>query len=574
MAEIMLSNRIYMINRWIIIFLAGVLFTFNSAVAQEKIVERQQMKSVKIYFRLGSKVIDESYMGNKETLEKFASEVNMYCSDSTARFRRIRIVASASPEGGKVFNENLAKARAEAITNWINSKISRNIGYDVESTGIDWDMLVELVTDASGVPFKEEVLEIITETPEIEQNNGVVVNLRYNKLRKLQNGVPYYWISRNLFPRMRYASARAEFWWEVEPKLIITSESPMKFTADGADGLITFKKTHSDPTLPKVESLASWVTVVSTTDGGISFKVAPNSLAKSRSTNIELQYFGKKYSVDIQQEAAEPVMTITSDTIIYYPAIGGDGKIMFAKNITDQTVPDVNTSASWITSLAAGKEDISYHVVPNKEAEPRSETIEVSCYGNKHRVTIVQDGAKPYYMALKSNLLYDAVAIPNVGVEFYLGKKMSIAGNWYYSWWKDDVEHWYHRYYGGDLALRYWFGKRAQQKPLTGHHAGIYGQILTYDFEFGERGILADRWSWAAGVEYGYSLPVSRRLNFDFTVGVGYHWGEFKEYLPIDGHYVWQATKNRRYVGPTKVEVSLVWLLGRGNYNNNKGKRK
>lgn len=148
---------------------------------------------------------------------------------------------------------------------------------------------------------------------------------------------------------------------------------------------------------------------------------------------------------------------------------------------------------------------------------------------------------------------------------------MSVAGNWMYSWWKNDPKAWYWRTYGGDIALRYWFGKAAEAKPLSGHHLGIYGQILTYDFEVGDMGYLGDKWSWAVGAEYGYSLPVAKRLNIDFNLGIGYLTGEFKEYLPIDGHYVWQATKQRHWIGPTKAEISLVWLLGRGNENVKKG---
>jgi hypothetical protein len=115
-------------------------------------------------------------------------------------------------------------------------------------------------------------------------------------------------------------------------------------------------------------------------------------------------------------------------------------------------------------------------------------------------------------------------------------------------------------------------GKAAKAKPLTGHHLGLYGQMITYDFQVGNKGILADRWSWAAGLEYGYSLPIARRFNIDFTLGLGYHWGKFDEYLPIDTHPVWQASKNRKYIGPTKAEVNLVWLIGCGNYNKGKNR--
>lgn len=188
---------------------------------------------------------------------------------------------------------------------------------------------------------------------------------------------------------------------------------------------------------------------------------------------------------------------------------------------------------------------------------------------------------KPFYMALKTNLLYDALVTPNIGAEFYLGKNWSAGANWMYAWWKNGSTHKYWRIYGGDIYVRRWFGKKAEEKPLTGHHIGIYGQALTYDFCDGDRGYMGgepggtlwDRASFAGGIEYGYSHPIARRLNLDFTIGVGYLGGRYYEYIPQDGCYVWQATKNRKWFGPTKAEVSLVWLIGRGNYNKEKGGR-
>ena len=185
----------------------------------------------------------------------------------------------------------------------------------------------------------------------------------------------------------------------------------------------------------------------------------------------------------------------------------------------------------------------------------------------------------PFYMDIRTNMLYDALLIPNVGVEFYLGKGWSLVADWMYGWWKTDRRHWYWRAYGGDVALRKWWGRAAMEKPLTGHHIGIYAQVFTFDFETGGRGYMGGKpggtlWekaNYAAGLEYGYSLPIARRLNIDFTVGAGYWGGTYYEYKPEDGCYVWQSTKQRHWVGPTKAEVSLVWLIGRGNYNKKKG---
>ena len=190
----------------------------------------------------------------------------------------------------------------------------------------------------------------------------------------------------------------------------------------------------------------------------------------------------------------------------------------------------------------------------------------------------VVDERTPFYMALKTNMLYDLLAVPNIGIEFYLGKNWSVSANWAYGWWDSNSRHRYWRYYGGEIAVRRWFGKAADEKPLTGHHLGLYGQLFTYDFEWGGKGYMGGKpgdslWdspNYAAGIEYGYSLPIARRLNIDFTVGVGYWGGKYYKYIPLDGHYVWQATRSRHWFGPTKAEISLVWLIGYGNTNNKK----
>lgn len=186
---------------------------------------------------------------------------------------------------------------------------------------------------------------------------------------------------------------------------------------------------------------------------------------------------------------------------------------------------------------------------------------------------------KPFYMDIRTNMLYDALLIPNIGAEFYLGKNWSAVANWMYGWWKTDRSHWYWRAYGGDIALRKWFGRTSKEKPLTGHHIGIYGQIFTYDIETGSRGYMGgkpggtlwNKMNYAAGVEYGYSFPVARRVNIELSLGMGYWGGTYHEYKPEDSCYVWQSTKQRHWFGPTKAEMSLVWLIGRGNYNKEKG---
>lgn len=203
--------------------------------------------------------------------------------------------------------------------------------------------------------------------------------------------------------------------------------------------------------------------------------------------------------------------------------------------------------------------------------EPVTDSVDVAAdtvvTRNMAVESIVAKACRPLYIGLKTNMLYDAVLIPTLGAEVYVGRNFSIAGQWSYAWWSRNVRHRYWRFYGGDAGVRWWFGRLADAKPLTGHHIGVYGQIFTYDFENGGSGQMGAKFNYGGGIEYGFALPIGPRLNIDFSIGIGYIAGRYYKYKPIDGHYVWQSTHNRRWFGPTKAEVSLVWLIGCANRN-------
>lgn len=179
----------------------------------------------------------------------------------------------------------------------------------------------------------------------------------------------------------------------------------------------------------------------------------------------------------------------------------------------------------------------------------------------------VADSGSGMKWALRTNLLFDALGAPGLGAELYLGHGFSVQGEWMYAWWSHRNRNFFWRLYGGDVGFRWWFGKLSGRQPLSGHHVGIYAQALIWDFELGGRGYMGgvpgdaiwQRANLAAGLEYGYSLPVARRWNIDFSIGIGYMGGSYREYVPMCGYYVWQSTKRLNYVGPTKAEISLVY---------------
>lgn len=177
----------------------------------------------------------------------------------------------------------------------------------------------------------------------------------------------------------------------------------------------------------------------------------------------------------------------------------------------------------------------------------------------------------PPRIAVKTNMLYDAALIPNIGVEVSFGNSYSVIANWEYAWWSKNEKHRFYRVYGGDIEVRRWFHDDSHPF-LSGHHLGLYYQMATYDFEFGGKGIQSDFWNYGVGIAYGYSLPLNSHFNIDFSLGIGYLWGKYKKYHPADGCYVWDNTSKRKWFGPTKAEISIVYIIG-GNRHKKGGNR-
>ena len=165
-----------------------------------------------------------------------------------------------------------------------------------------------------------------------------------------------------------------------------------------------------------------------------------------------------------------------------------------------------------------------------------------------------------FTFALKTNLLCD-MALTNLGVEFHLGKGWALGLDYNHAWWSLADKDYFWRVCGGGIDVRKYFGKASAVRPLSGHHLGLYAQAFTYDIETGGRGQMSDL-TYSGGLEYGYSLPVGKAFNIDFGIGLGYAGGYYKVYDPEDDCYVWKETRMRHYMGPTKAEISLVWILG------------
>lgn len=185
--------------------------------------------------------------------------------------------------------------------------------------------------------------------------------------------------------------------------------------------------------------------------------------------------------------------------------------------------------------------------------------------------------------ALKTNLLFDALLCPNVEVEIPLGRnsRWSIMGEVWFPWWRFDQNDKgkQHEYYRSDqrptkiayelltigAELRYWLAPRCQAaRPLlSGTFIGIYGAGGKYDLGTDGKGDQGEFTS--LGLTFGHSWVLSRHWNLELSASAGYLGGPKVHYENEfdDTHLIYRRHNKFHYVGPTKLKLSLVWLIGR-----------
>lgn len=218
------------------------------------------------------------------------------------------------------------------------------------------------------------------------------------------------------------------------------------------------------------------------------------------------------------------------------------------------------------------KKDKKPEVPPIREVKVDTifiERIVYDCYD------VIEEPAEhnPFYVALKNNLIFDFALLPNLAIEVPFGKgykwSAEVEGHW--SWWDTGASDYnFHRIQMAGLEVRRWFANKTGN-PLNGWYMGLYGYGGTYDVRLftnnnDDKGYLSN-WSYSAGLSIGYAMPIGKRWNLEFGLGVGYFGGEYKKYDVSDckdDSFPWLSTHDRNYLGLTKAKISLVWLIGSG----------
>ncbi|MCQ2145417.1 MAG: DUF3575 domain-containing protein [Bacteroidales bacterium] len=173
-------------------------------------------------------------------------------------------------------------------------------------------------------------------------------------------------------------------------------------------------------------------------------------------------------------------------------------------------------------------------------------------------------------MAVKTNLLYDATATANLGVEIGLAPRWTfdLSGNAHlWNVWGDArLRHWM-----AQPELRYWFCER-----FNGHFLGLHALGGVYNFGNIRNNIsyfpfntdftiLNDNryegWGVGGGIAYGYDFIMGRHWNLELELGLGVIYTEFDRFECKDCGAKVAEDVPHTYYGPTKAALNLVYTF-------------
>ncbi len=169
-------------------------------------------------------------------------------------------------------------------------------------------------------------------------------------------------------------------------------------------------------------------------------------------------------------------------------------------------------------------------------------------------------------VALKTNLLYDALLTPDLGLEVKVAPQWTIDLTGNVNFWKVNERRW--KQWNVQPEVRYWFCQAFSGHFLGAHLIGgqyNFGNLpLGFKFlgtDFGE--LRHNRYQGSmggAGVAYGYAWILDKHWNFEAELGIGWIYATYDKYpCAVCGTKLDSGHHN--YFGPTKAALNIVYVF-------------
>ncbi len=166
-------------------------------------------------------------------------------------------------------------------------------------------------------------------------------------------------------------------------------------------------------------------------------------------------------------------------------------------------------------------------------------------------------------VALKNNLIYDAIVTPNLALEIGVGNKTTLDfyGGFNPFTFSDNkkLKHWLFQ-----PELRFWTCERFNGTFFGIHaHGGLFN-VGAIDLPFNVFPSLKDHryegFFYGGGASVGHQWVLGNRWNLEASIGGGYARIHYDKYLcPKCGPKI--KTGNKNYWGVTKATISLIYMI-------------
>lgn len=191
---------------------------------------------------------------------------------------------------------------------------------------------------------------------------------------------------------------------------------------------------------------------------------------------------------------------------------------------------------------------------PEPEIEPYQPAEQPESEPEQQMVTSDVPEADSEKFSLRTNLLYWAMATPNLGVEWKPSNNFGILinGAWSHWIWNSDGKH--HRTWLVQPEIRWYLGESKHW------FLGIEGHKGEFNFKFNDTGYQGD--VLGGGLTGGYRLLLSKSFDMDFLLGLGCTQLKYDTYYRSNDVMVHKESGLEKNVfGLTQAGVSLIWKI-------------
>ena len=537
--------------------------------------DTEQKTELVLHFRFDRSLVDYGYRDNHRVL----AAMHEIFADSlcVSRIDSVCIQAFSSPEGNITYNQRLALQRAQAVKGYLVWKYPGLNQYRIRTSAQaeSWDALRDVALNDTLLPCRDEILQILALNTSESRKEAL--------LKKLNVGIPYRHINQWILPALRNASICTVYMRPLRhaqqgSRLIADAQGNNMKEYQKADGA---EITDDTEVVNGVRVAKGNDTNANGTETVNGVRVEKGNVANANGTEVINGVRVTKGNI-ANANGTETVsgVRVTEGNVANANGTEVINGVRVAKgNVTNangtKTVNGVNIAKDNDTN-ANGTEVINGVRVAkgnttNANGTELTDNTEIigstkvtgntPAKGSANAVTPGKSRRHPLF-AVKTNLLFDAALMPNIELEVPIGKRWSLNGEYMFPWWLINDDRYCLQILMGGLEVRYWPGRRSGRDVLTGHFLGLYAGGGKYDLQWDKNGYQGEFFI-AAGVSYGYAHSIARNLRLEYNIGIGMLRTDYRHYHSRDNHrtLLWQENGEYTWLGPTKLKISLVWLI-------------